>query len=85
MYQDILAQIVRSLGELLDVDAATVDIHTRFEDFGLASAEAVMLIGDLEDLLGRSLEPEVFYQHPSAAELARFLAGAATGGSAVSS
>lgn len=72
-YQEILDQTVRSLADVLEVDFGTIDIHARFDEFGLASAEAVMVIGDLEDFLEMTLPVEIFYKHPTAAQLAKFL------------
>lgn len=72
-YQEILDQIAKSIADVMEVESGAIDIHTRFEEFGLASAEAVMVVGDLEDFLEMSLPVEVFYKHPTAAQLAKFL------------
>ena len=43
------------------------------ESFGLSSRDAVALTGDLEDLLGHSVDATIAYQHPSIAALAEHL------------
>ena len=44
-------------------------------DLGLGSRDAVVLSGELSELLGRKVSPVEFWQHPSIADLARFLSG----------
>ncbi|WP_144792448.1 type I polyketide synthase [Corynebacterium singulare] len=49
------------------------------ENFGLSSRDAVVLSGELENLLGITLEPTVAYEYPTIAQLAdRLVNGAAT-------
>ncbi|WP_411709003.1 beta-ketoacyl synthase N-terminal-like domain-containing protein [Corynebacterium sp. LaCa116] len=52
------------------------------ENFGLSSRDAVVLSGELENLLGIKLEPTVAYEYPTIAQLAdRLVNGAAAGAS----
>ncbi|NUS42780.1 MAG: acyltransferase domain-containing protein [Mycobacteriaceae bacterium] len=53
------------------IDAITVD--RPMEEFGLASRDAIALVGDIEDRTGVTLTPTVYYQHPSIASLAQWL------------
>ena len=51
------------------------------ENFGLSSRDAVVLSGELENLLGIKLEPTVAYEYPTIAQLAeRLVNGAAAAG-----
>ncbi|MCH6197308.1 acyltransferase domain-containing protein [Corynebacterium mastitidis] len=49
------------------------------ENLGLSSRDAVLLSGELENLLGRKLDATVVYQHPTIGELATHLLGARSG------
>mgnify|MGYP002722931990 CR=1 FL=1 len=48
------------------------------ENFGLSSRDAVVLSGELENLLGIKLEPTVAYEYPTIAQLADRLVNGAT-------
>jgi phthiocerol/phenolphthiocerol synthesis type-I polyketide synthase B len=53
-----------------------VDIHASMNDLGVGSRDAVVLSGELSELLERKVSPVEFWQHPTIDMLARFLAGA---------
>ena len=65
----IRAALARALG-LADTE---IDDERKFDAYGLPSLEAVMLTGDLEDLLGRPIDAEAALEHASVARLARHL------------
>ena len=44
-------------------------------DLGVGSRDAVVLSGELSELLGRPVSPVEFWQHPTINALARFLTG----------
>ena len=44
-------------------------------DLGVGSRDAVVLSGELAELLGRPVSPVEFWQHPTINALARFLTG----------
>ncbi|HEU4362421.1 MAG TPA: type I polyketide synthase [Mycobacterium sp.] len=50
-----------------------VDFDASMNDLGVGSRDAVVLSGELSELLGRPVSPVEFWQHPSIAELALFL------------
>jgi len=52
-----------------------IDFDASMSDLGLGSRDAVVLSGELSELLGRQVSPVEFWQHPSIADLARFLSG----------
>ena len=44
-------------------------------DLGVGSRDAVVLSGELSELLGRPVSPVEFWQHPTINALAQFLTG----------
>ncbi|HEY1841615.1 MAG TPA: type I polyketide synthase [Mycobacterium sp.] len=52
-----------------------IDFDAPMSDLGLGSRDAVVLSGELSELLGRKVSPVEFWQHPTIADLARFLTG----------
>ena len=59
--------------------AQSVDPTTPLETYGLSSRDAVILSGELENLLGRRVDPTIAYQYPTVASLAKALTAAAPG------
>ena len=52
-----------------------IDFDASMNDLGLGSRDAVVLSGELSELLGRPVSPVEFWQHPTIDDLARFLSG----------
>ncbi len=52
-----------------------VDVNASMNDLGVGSRDAVVLSGELSELLGRTVSPVEFWQHPTIDSLARFLTG----------
>ena len=73
----IRAAIRASLASALSVVESTLDDDRDFDAYGLPSLEAVELAGELEDFLGREIDAEAIFDHPSVSQLARHLAAAA--------
>ncbi len=59
---------------LMGLTRASVDREAPFATFGLGSAQAVGIAGDLETFLDRRLPPTLLYEYPSIDTLARHLA-----------
>jgi 8-amino-7-oxononanoate synthase len=66
--------LVNQLAERLDLPVAEIDIHKDFTIYGLNSIEAVNLSGNLENFLGRRLEPTLLWDYPNIHALALYLA-----------
>lgn len=58
----------------LGVAADAIDAQASFESFALDSAVAIEMTGDLERLLGRSVDPMLVYDYPTIEKLADHLA-----------
>ncbi|SOX53019.1 Mycocerosic acid synthase, partial [Mycobacterium ahvazicum] len=54
-------------------DRGEVGLDVAFNDLGVGSRDAVVLSGELATLVGRSVSPLDFWQHPTINELVRFL------------
>lgn len=70
---------VEYLARTLDLPKQTVDPDTKFTRLGLDSANSLYLIVELEELLGLELTPDLIFEHPTIADLARHLARRAAG------
>ena len=65
----------RRISDLSGLDAADIDRRRSFASFGIDSAEAVGIVGELEEALGTTIDATALYDHPTIAALGRYLAG----------
>jgi acyl carrier protein len=72
--REIEQWFVNYLANQLDLPADRIDVTIPFDDFALDSATAIAMSGDLEEWLGRSVDPTLVYDFPTIAELAEHLA-----------
>ncbi|WP_291313927.1 polyketide synthase Pks13 [Corynebacterium sp. UBA2622] len=61
------------VAEAVGLDPAEVEPTKPLETFGLSSRDAVIMTGELENLLGRRVDPTIAYQYPDIAALAAAL------------
>ena len=66
--------LIARLAQRLQVTASEIDVHEPFSSYGLDSASAVSLSGELEEWLERRLPPTLVYDYPSIAQLSQYLA-----------
>jgi acyl transferase domain-containing protein/acyl-CoA synthetase (AMP-forming)/AMP-acid ligase II/thioesterase domain-containing protein/acyl carrier protein len=71
--------LATALAAELNRPAREIDPRQPFAYYGLDSARTLGLSGDLEQWLGRHLEPTLLWEHPTPERLARYLAGVARG------
>jgi acyl carrier protein len=62
------------VAQWLGVPADEIDPRTPFSRYGLSSADAVTLVGELEEWLGRELPVTLLWDYPSVARLSAHLA-----------
>lgn len=62
------------LAQLLEIELEEIEPQTPFERFGLDSSAMVVLSGDLQEWLGRKLDPTLLYDYPTIETLAEYLA-----------
>jgi acyl carrier protein len=65
---------VEYLSRTLDVADQTIAPDVEFARLGLDSANSVYLVVELEEWLGIELTPNVIFEYPTIAKLARYLA-----------
>ena len=70
---EIQAGRVSYMAELLEIDPDEVNVTIPFDRYGLDSSVAVGLTGDLEEWLGRKLDPTLLYDYPTIEALAQHL------------
>lgn len=70
---EIQAWIVSYLAQILEISQDEVNVTIPFDRYGLDSSVAIGLTGDLEDWLGRKLDPTLLYDYPTVESLAQHL------------
>jgi acyl carrier protein len=65
--------LVAYIANLLEIESEEIDVTIPFDRYGLDSSAAVGMTGDLEDWLGKEVEPILLYDYPTIEALARHL------------
>lgn len=71
----IQSWLVYNLAERLKLAPQEIKIQKDFIDYGLNSIEAINLSGELENFLGRRLDPTLIWDYPNIETLVLYLAG----------
>ena len=79
---DIRDWCVKYLASALDLPANQIDPNAKFTRLGMDSVVAASLVAELEIRLDLELSPDVVFEYPTVAELARYLAERRAGVSA---
>ena len=66
--------IVTYIADLLEVSTDEIDTESSFDRYGLDSSAAIGLTGDLEDWLGKEVDPTLLYDYPTVEGLVEYLA-----------
>ncbi|MCP9916664.1 acyl carrier protein [Cyanobium sp. ATX 6F1] len=72
--QDIDTWLIHYLADLLEVPVDTIDPTANFQELGLDSSLAISLTGDLEEWLGRRINPTLLYNYTTIESLSGGLA-----------
>ena len=72
--ESIQGWLIDKLAEVLEIEPNQIDVGQDFEEYGLESAEAINLSGDLEDYLGCRLPPTLLWDYQNIEALASYLA-----------
>jgi acyl carrier protein len=73
-YEEIEAMLAAHVAHRTKTSASEIDRTRRFDHLGLDSADAVALVGELEDFVGRPLSAALPYTFPTIEQLARHVA-----------
>jgi len=66
--------LVEKLAVAMKVDPSKVDVKEPFSEYALDSVAALRVVGQLEETLGRQLEPTLLYDYPDIESLSEHLA-----------
>lgn len=67
--------LIDKLAAELGIDPADIDVQQPFAQYGVDSVLAVTLVADLEDAMGRELNPTLLFDFPCIEAIAQHLAG----------
>ncbi|MEH1885482.1 MULTISPECIES: acyl carrier protein [unclassified Nostoc] len=70
---EIKEWLIAYLADLLEIEPEQINVETTFARYGLDSSVAVVLTGDLGNLLGKELDLRVIWDYPTIASLAQHL------------
>jgi acyl carrier protein len=73
-YEEIEEMLAAYVAQRTGKPTGEIDRERRFDRLGLDSADAVALVGELEDFVDRPLSAYLPYQHPTIHQLARCVA-----------
>jgi acyl carrier protein len=71
---EIQTWLINYLAELLDIEPEIVDTSTPFSNYGLDSAAAVVMVGDMKNWLQCKLPESLLFDYPTIEKLAFHLA-----------
>ena len=71
--EQIQEWLISYLANLLDMDEEDIDIDEPFDRYGLDSASAVGLMGDLGTWIKQDFDPTLIYDFPTIASLSNHL------------
>lgn len=71
--------LASQISQRLRIDPRVIDIQANLSNQGLSSLQAVRLLGDLENWLGRSVPLALIHEHPTISALAQSLSQEPTG------
>lgn len=57
--------LVSKFADALSLSAQEIDLKEPLTSYGLGSLQAIAIVGDLEDWLGRTLPPTLFWDYPT--------------------
>jgi len=73
--EEIQEWMVNYLSNVLEMSTDKIDVTVPFDDFALDSATAIGMTGELEDWLGKPVDPTLVYDYPTIEQFSKCLAG----------
>ncbi len=71
---EIEARIIKAIAAHTGTPADGIDSEAVFADLGIASRDVMVLLGDLQAMVGRQLSPQIFWDHVTIRALSTYLA-----------
>ncbi|MEO1394345.1 MAG: acyl carrier protein [Cyanobacteria bacterium J06634_5] len=71
--EEVKDWIVSYLANLLEISPDEIEIDVSFDIYGLDSSAAIGLTGELEDWLGKEVDPTLLYDYPTVEALVEYL------------
>lgn len=65
--------LIDALSESVGINPDEIETNLSFESYGLDSSTAVILSGDLQEWLECNLDPTIFFDYPTIAEMVNYL------------
>lgn len=72
-YETIEKFLCEKFSEELEINIDEVDIEKAFSEYGLSSIATMQISGDLEDFLGKKINPIILFEYYTIKKLATFL------------
>ena len=72
--KDIESWLVNYLTKLLEIKADEIENSVPINNYGLDSSAIVVLTGELENWLGKEIDPTIIYDYPTVKSLSKYLA-----------
>jgi acyl carrier protein len=72
--EEIQQWLIDYLARELERSPDAIDVTVPFDDFAMDSATAIGMTGDLEDWLGRHVDPSLLYDYPTIETFSQCLA-----------
>src|SRR5579864_6980758 len=71
--EEISLWLVKKIASCAQIDTSEISVHESFASYGLSSTDAVSISGELEEWLGKKLQPTLLYNYPTIDLLAHAL------------
>ena len=72
--EEIQEWLIDYLARVLERSPDEIDVTVPFDDFSLDSATAIGMTGELEDWLGKHVDPTLVYDYPTIEQFSQYLA-----------
>jgi acyl carrier protein len=72
--EQLQVRLASRLAVMRQMEAKDIDVTKEYSYYGLSSLEIVMIVTDLEEWLGRPLDPTLLWDYPTIQSFSEYLA-----------
>ena len=72
--EELISFCREELSQMMGVTPESIDINANFEDLRLNSIHAMQMLDELEDRLGITISPLVFWENPTLLSFCKYIA-----------